>query len=173
MAETTPTRRLAAILAADVVGYSRLMGADEAGTLAALNAVLEDVVKPLLAAHNGRLVKLMGDGALAEFPSVVDAVTCAAAIQAAMEGHAPDAPEDRRIRLRIGVNLGDILIENDDIFGDGVNVAARLEALADPGGVCVSRTVVDHVGDRAGVGFEDLGPVEVKNIAAPSTPSAS
>lgn len=159
-------RRLSAILAADVVGYSRLMGADETGTLAALTALLDDIVKPLLHAHKGRLVKLMGDGALAEFSSVVDAINCAVAIQAAAENQAETVDQDRRIQLRIGINIGDIIFDGDDIFGDGVNIAARLEGLADPGGICVSRTVVTHVGDRTSIAFEDLGEVEVKNIAA-------
>lgn len=158
-------RKLSAVFAADVVGYSRLMGVDEAGTLAALRDVLDGVVAPLLDAHQGRLVKLMGDGVLAEFSSVVDAVNCAVAIQAASEERATSLSEDRRIRFRIGVNIGDIIIEGDDIFGDGVNIAARLEGLADPGGICVSRTVVDHVGDRAGIAFEDLGEIEVKNMS--------
>jgi len=158
-------RKLSAVFAADVVGYSRLMGADETGTLSALKDILEDIVKPLLDEHQGRLVKLMGDGVLAEFSSVVDAVNCAVAIQAATEKHAAAIPEDGRIRFRIGVNIGDIIIEGDDIFGDGVNIAARLEGLSDPGGVCVSRTVVDHVGERAGIAFEDLGEIEVKNMA--------
>lgn len=159
-------RRLSAVFAADVVGYSRLMGVDEAGTLAALGVILDDIVTPSLDAHKGRLVKLMGDGVLAEFASVVDAVNCAVAIQTATEERAAKLPEDKRIRFRIGVNIGDIIIEGGDIFGDGVNIAARLEGLAEPGGVCVSRTVVDHVGDRSGIAFDDLGEIEVKNIAA-------
>lgn len=159
-------RKLSAVFAADVVGYSRLMGLDEVGTRAALRAILDDIVTPSLDAHQGRLVKLMGDGVLAEFASVVDAVNCAVAIQAATEERAAALPEDKRIRLRIGVNIGDIIIEGDDIFGDGVNIAARLEGLADPGGVCVSRTVVDHVGDRSGIAFDDIGEIEVKNIVA-------
>lgn len=142
------------------------MAVDEAGTLAALKDILEDIVTPSLDAHQGRLVKLMGDGVLAEFASVVDAVNCAVAIQKATEARAEPLPEDRRIRFRIGVNIGDIIFDGDDIFGDGVNIAARLEGLADPGGVCVSRTVVNHVGDRAGIAFEDLGETEVKNMAA-------
>ena len=159
-------RRLSAVFAADVVGYSRLMGADEAGTLAALRDILDEIVKPLLHAHQGRLVKLMGDGVLAEFASVVDAVNCAVAVQSATEERATLLPEESRIRFRIGVNIGNIIIEGDDIFGDGVNIAARLEGLAEPGGVCVSRTVVDHVGERASIAFEDLGEIEVKNITA-------
>ncbi len=167
MTENGQTRRLAAIFAADVVGYSRLMGADEAGTLAALRTILDEIVKPTLEAHNGRLVKLMGDGALAEFGSVVDAVTCAVAIQSAMAEREKDAPEATRIQFRIGINLGDIIIEDDDIFGDGVNLAARLEGLAAPGGICASRTVADHVGARAGVSFQTMGLQTLKNFAEP------
>ena len=150
-------RRLAAILAADVVGYSRLMAADEAGTLAALKALRRDFIEPKIAEHHGRIVKLMGDGALVEFASVVDAVRCAVELQQGMAERARDVPRDRQIRFRIGINLGDIIIEDDDIHGDGVNVAARLEALAEPGGICVSRTVRNHVQDKLPLGFEDLG----------------
>jgi len=167
MDQSGTTRRLAAILAADVVGYSRLIGADEVGTLAALRVILDEIVKPLLNAHNGRLVKLMGDGVLAEFASVIDAVTCAVAIQTAMVAREKPNPEDARIRFRIGINLGDIIIEDEDIFGDGVILAARLEGLADPGGICVSRTVADHVGVKAGVAFAPMGMQQVKNIADP------
>ncbi len=130
MAEERVERRLAAILAADMVGYSRLMEADEAGTLAALKAHREDLIDPEIAEHHGRLIKLMGDGALVEFASVVDAVACAAAIQRAMAERNKGVPGDRRIEFRIGVNLGDIIIDGDDIYGDGVNIAARLEGLA-------------------------------------------
>ena len=158
-------RRLAAILAADVVGYSTLMNEDEAGTLSAVKSCLREVVEPAVAARGGRIVKLMGDGLLAEFPSAVHAVDCAAAIQDGMNGR--DEPEYRRIRLRIGVNLGDIIAEGDDIFGDGVNIAARLEGLADPGGVCVSGTVFDHVRNKVRLAFEDLGERQVKNIPRP------
>jgi adenylate cyclase len=132
------TRRLAAILAADVAGYSRLMGADEEGTLERLKAYRRELIDPKIAEHRGRIVKTTGDGLLAEFPSVVDAVGCAAEVQRGMLDCEPDVPDERRIRLRIGINLGDVIAEGDDIFGDGVNVAARLEALAEPGGICIS-----------------------------------
>jgi adenylate cyclase len=128
-------RRLAAILAADVVGYSRLMGEDETGTLAQLKAHRKDLIDPKIAEHHGRIVKLMGDGALVEFPSVVEAVQCAVEIQPAMAERNAAIPEDRRIEFRLGINVGDIIVEGDDIYGDGVNVAARLEGLAEPGGV--------------------------------------
>jgi adenylate cyclase len=167
MDQNGSTRRLAAVFAADIVAYSRLMGADEAGTLAALRAILDEIVKPVLAAHSGRLVKLMGDGVLAEFTSVVDAVKCAVAIQSDMAERERDMPDNCRIQFRIGINLGDIIIEDDDIFGDGVNLAARLEGLADPGGICVSRTVVTYVGSKAGVAFKPMGPKKVKNISEP------
>ena len=160
-------RRLAAILAADVVGYTRLMGADEAGTLARLKALRGEVIDPEIAAHNGRLVKLMGDGALVEFASVVDAVACAVAIQREMAARDEDMPEDRRITFRIGINLGDVIVDGDDIYGDGVNIAARLEGLAEPGGICVSRTVFNHVKGKVDFGFDDLGEREVKNIPEP------
>src|SRR5262250_1957065 len=151
------TRRLAAILAADVAGYSRLMGADEEGTHERLKAHLRELVNPKIAKHRGRIVKNTGDGLLAEFASVVDAVRCAAEIQRAMIDRNADTPEDKRIRFRIGVNLGDVIVEPEDIFGDGVNVAARLEALAKPGGICISATVCDHIGDRLPYAFEDIG----------------
>lgn len=154
-------RRLAAIVAADVVGYSRLMGRDESGTLAALKALRREVVDPPIAAHGGRIVKATGDGLLLEFASVVDAVRCVVEVQTAMAARGGD------IAFRIGVNLGDIIIDGDDIFGDGVNLAARLEALAEPGGICVSRVVRDQVRDRLDVTFEDLGEQQVKNIARP------
>ena len=160
-------RRLAAILAVDVVGYSRLMGADEAGTHARLRALRHDLIEPAIAAHHGRTVKLMGDGALVEFASVVDAVQCAVAIQRSMAERSADAAQDRRIDLRIGVNLGDVIIEGDDIYGEGVNVAARLEGLAEPGGICVSRTVFDHVRNKVDLGFEHRGEYQAKNIAEP------
>src|SRR5215831_3533954 len=161
------TRRLAAILAADVAGYSRLMGADEEGTHERLKAHLSDLVNPKIAEHRGRIVKNTGDGLLAEFPSVVDAVRCAAEIQRGMIDREPEVPEERRIRFRIGVNLGDVIAEGADIFGDGVNIAARLEGLAEPDGVLVSNTVHDHVRDRLPFAFEDLGEHQVKNITRP------
>ena len=157
-------RRLAAIFAADLVGYSRLMGEDEAGTLKRLKSLHDELVQPKIEERKGRIVKLMGDGLLAEFPSVVEAVQCAVDIQQSITGRETDLPRERRLRLRIGVNLGDIIVEDSDIYGDGVNVAARLEALADPGGVCVSGTVFDHVKGKIGVEFADLGEQRVKNI---------
>jgi TolB-like protein/class 3 adenylate cyclase/Flp pilus assembly protein TadD len=160
-------RRLAAILAADVVGYSRLMAADEAGTHARLKALQTDLIGPLVAGLHGRIVKLMGDGALAEFGSVVEAVQCAVELQRGVAEHQGELPADQRIALRIGVNLGDVIIEGDDIHGDGVNVAARLEALAEPGGVLISRTVRDHVQDKLPYRFVDLGERRVKNIPRP------
>jgi class 3 adenylate cyclase len=163
----TATRRLTAILAADVAGYSRLMGADEEGTHERLRAHFAELVHPKIAEHRGRGVKNTGDGLLAEFPSVVDAVRCAVEIQRGMAEREPEVPEERRIRFRIGINLGDVIAEEHDIFGDGVNVAARLEGLAEPGGICVSRVVRDQVRDRLDLGFEDLGEQQVKNIARP------
>jgi adenylate cyclase len=131
-------RRLAAILAADVVGFSRLMGADEAGTLERLKALRRELVQPKIAERSGRIVKLMGDGLLAEFPSVVEAVLCAVELQQDITAREPDLADERRIRLRIGINLGDVMVEGSDIYGDGVNIAARLEALAEPGGICAN-----------------------------------
>ncbi|MDJ0950837.1 MAG: adenylate/guanylate cyclase domain-containing protein [Alphaproteobacteria bacterium] len=158
-------RRLSAILAADVVGYSRLMEADEEGTLTALKAHRAEIIDPIIAAHHGRMVKLMGDGALVEFPSVVDAVACAVAVQRAIAERNAEEPEDRRIVFRVGVNLGDVIVEGDDIYGEGVNVAARLQELAEPGGICVSGDVYRHVEGKLDVGFDDLGQQTVKNIA--------
>jgi adenylate cyclase len=160
-------RRLAAILAADVAGYSRLMGADEEGTHERLKAHLGELVDPKIKEHRGRIVKNTGDGFLAEFASVVDAVRCATAVQCGMDEREPEVPEERWIRFRIGINLGDVIVEEHDIFGEGVNVAARLEALAEPGGICVSRVVRDQVRDRLDFAFEDLGEQQVKNIARP------
>jgi adenylate cyclase len=160
-------RRLTAILAADVAGYSRLMGADEEGTHERLKAHLGELVNPKIAEHRGRIVKNTGDGLLAEFASVIDAVRCAVEVQRGMIDREPEVPEERRIRFRIGINLGDVIAEEHDIFGDGVNVAARLEGLAEPGGICVSRVVRDQVRDRLDLGFEDLGEQQVKNIARP------
>jgi adenylate cyclase len=161
------TRRLAAILAADVAGYSRLMGADEEGTLERLKTHRRQLIDPKIAEHHGRIVKTTGDGLLAEFPSVVDAVRCAAEVQRGMLDREPDLPDERRIRWRIGVNLGDVIAEGDDIFGDGVNVAARLEALAEPGGICLSGTVHHHIRDKLPYPVEDQGQQNVKNIARP------
>ena len=160
-------RRLAAILAADVVGYSRLMGQDEAGTLARLEGLKAEILDPLIAQHHGRVVKLMGDGFLVEFASVVDALACALAWQDAVEVRASQVPEDRALRFRIGVNLGDVMVKGDDIHGDGVNVAARLEGMAEPGSVLVSRTVFTHAKGKVPATFEDLGERELKNIAEP------
>jgi len=160
-------RRLAAILAADMVGYSRLMSEDESGTLERLKSLRRELVQPKIRERKGRIVKLMGDGLLAEFPSVVEAVQCAVDIQQAMAGREADSPEERRIRLRISVNLGDIIVEGSDIYGDGVNVAARLEGLANPGGICISGTVFDHVKGKVDKDFVDLGERQVKNINQP------
>ena len=151
------TRRLAAILAADVAGYSRLMGADEEGTHERLKAHFGQLVDPKIKEHRGRIVKNTGDGLLAEFPSVADAVRCAVEVQRGMDDREPDLPEERRIRFRIGVNLGDVIVEEHDIFGDGVNVAARLEGLAQPGGICISRMVRDQIRDKLPYQFEDMG----------------
>jgi adenylate cyclase len=160
-------RRLAAILAADVAGYARLMGADEEGTHERLKAHRRELVDPKIGEHHGRIVKTTGDGMLAEFPNVLDAVRCAAELQRAMIDREAGMPEDRRIRFRIGINLGDIIVDGDDIFGDGVNVAARLEALSEPGGLCISRMVRDQIRDKLPYAFEDLGEQSVKNIARP------
>jgi len=161
------TRRLAAILAADAAGYSRLMGADEEGTHERLKAHLQDLVNPKIAEHRGRVVKNTGDGFLAEFASVVDAVRCAVEVQRGMAQREPEMSEERRIRFRIGINVGDVIVDEDDIFGDGVNVAARLEGLAEPGGICISRTVRDQIRDKLPYRFEDLGEQSVKNIDRP------
>jgi class 3 adenylate cyclase len=161
------TRRLAAILAADVAGYSRLMGADEEGTHERLKAHRRELVEPKIGEHSGRIVKNTGDGMLAEFPSVVDAVRCAAELQRAMIDREAGISEECRIRFRIGINLGDVIVEDNDIFGDGVNVAARLEALAEPGCLCISRTVREQIRDKLPYAFEDLGEQSVKNIVRP------
>src|SRR6266481_1744488 len=158
-------RRLAAIVAMDVVGYSRLMGADEVGTLTALKSHRTALLDPVVAAHHGRLVKSTGDGLLLEFASVVDAIGCAVAVQRGMLSRNAEVPEDKRLVFRIGVNIGDIIIDGSDIFGDGVNVAARLEALCEPGGICISRAANDHVRDKLRLSFADLGEQTVKNIA--------
>jgi adenylate cyclase len=160
-------RRLAAILAADVVGYSRLMAVDEGGTHARLKALRQDFIEPKIAEHHGRVAKLMGDGALVEFASVVDALECAAAIQKGVAERQAELPEDRRIAFRIGINIGDVIIEGEDIYGDGVNIAARLEALAEPGEICVSRTVYNHAKAKVALGFEPMGEHRVKNVPEP------
>src|SRR4029077_8957629 len=167
MPEERAQRRLAAILAADVVGYSRLMGANEAGTLAALKAHRKELIDSQIAEHEGRIVKLTGDGMLVEFPSAVNAVACAIEIQGKMRERNADVPDERQIEFRIGVNIGDIIIEDGDIYGDGVNVAARIESVAKPGGVAVSGTVRDHVGNRLDLTFEDTGEQALKNIERP------
>src|SRR5438477_4889734 len=167
MADERVERRLTAILAADVAGYSRLMGTDEEGTLAALKTLRREVADPKIKEHRGRIVNTTGDGLLSEFASVVDAVRCAVEVQREMAARNADVPAERRVDFRIGINLGDIIIDEDDIFGDGVNVAARLEALADPGGICVSRVVRDQVRDKLAISFEDMGERQVKNIARP------
>jgi len=161
------TRRLAAILAADVAGYSRLMGADEEGTHERLKTHLRELVDPKIREHYGRIVKNTGDGLIAEFPSVVDAVRCAVEMQRGMIDREPELPEERHIRFRIGINLGDVIAEEHDIFGDGVNVAARLEALAEPGGIFISRVVRDQVRDKLPYPFEDLSEQSFRNIARP------
>jgi len=174
-------RRLAAILAADVAGYSRLIEADEEGTLGRLRALRSQIIDPKIAGHKGRIVKTTGDGLLVEFASVVDALRCAAEVQAAIAENNAPIPPDRRIEFRIGINVGDIVVEDGDIFGDGVNVAARLEALAAPGGICVSARVQEDAAGRLGLAFEDIGEQALKNIVRPvrayrvvtATPSAS
>ncbi len=166
-AEKRVERRLAAIMAADVVGYSRLMGGDEIGTLRALQAHRRELIDPKIAAHRGRIVKTTGDGLLVEFPSAVEAVACAISVQRGIAVRNEGVAEDKRVIFRIGVNVGDIISEAGDIFGDGVNVAARLESLCEPGGLCISRAVRDQVRDKLPVAFDDLGEQQVKNIARP------
>jgi len=167
MAETRVERRLAAILAADVAGYSRLMGADEVGTLAALRAHRATLIDPKTAEHNGRLVKTTGDGLLVEFPSVVDAVRCAVEWQAGMAERDAAVPPEKRLAFRIGINVGDVIVEGGDVHGDGVNIAARLEQLAEPGGICISRAAYEQVRDKLPYKFHDDGEHAVKNIARP------
>jgi len=162
-----PTRRLAAILALDVAGYSRLMGVDEEGTHERLKTHHRQLVEPKIREHRGRIVKTTGDGMLAEFPSVVDAVRCAAEVQRGMIDREPQLLDEQRIKFRVGINLGDVIAESGDIFGDGVNVAARLEALAEPGGICVSGVVRDQIRDKLPIPLDDLGEQSVKNIARP------
>jgi adenylate cyclase len=161
------TRRLAAILAADVAGYSRLMGADESGTLQALRAIRAELIDPMIAGHNGRLVKTTGDGLLVEFQSVVDALRCATDVQAGMVERNSTVPDDTRVEFRIGINVGDVVVEDGDIFGDGVNVAARLEGLAEPGGICVSARVQEDAAGKLDLTFDDMGEQQLKNIARP------
>ena len=166
MAEGDVTRRLTTIVAIDVAGYSRLMGTDEAGTLARLKEH-RAATDPIYAAHGGRIVGTAGDGLLLEFPSVVEAVASAVEVRKVMAERNAPLPDDEKMLYRIGINLGDVLADGDDIYGDGVNVAARIEALAEPGGICISRTVRDNVRDRMDIALDDLGEVEVKNIARP------
>jgi len=161
------TRRLAAILAADVVGYSRLVSADEAGALARLATLRREIIEPTIAGHSGRLFKVMGDGFLVEFASAVQAVTCAMAIQRETEAAAVPLDDAKKMRLRIGIHVGDVMVEGDDLMGDGVNIAARLEGIAAPGGISVSRAVHDQVRDRIDVGFDDKGEITLKNIGRP------
>src|SRR5262245_16497268 len=160
-------RRLAAILAADVVGFSRLMEVDEVGVLGLLKAHREELINPRIADHHGTIVKLMGDGALVEFASVVDAVGCAMAIQRGMAERNAEATDERRIDIRIGVHLGDVIVEGEDIYGDGVNVAARLEGISEPGGICISQQAFDQIETKLHLRYEDLGNQRVKNIARP------
>jgi class 3 adenylate cyclase len=161
------TRRLTAILAADVAGYSRLMGADEEGTLAQLKEHRRELVDPKITEHRGRIVKTTGDGMLVEFASVVDALRCAVEVQRGMAERNADVPQDERIEFRVGINVGDIIIDGDDIYGDGVNVAARLEGLAEPGGICVSARVQEDARGKLEIAFEDLGKHQLKNIERP------
>ncbi len=160
-------RRLAAILAADVVGYSRLMGADEEGTLSALLACRREILDPMIAEHRGRVVKTTGDGFLAEFTSVLDATLCAVDVQRDVRGRNISVPRDKRLEFRIGINVGDVIIEDSDIFGDGVNIASRLEGIAEPGGIVVSTIAHDAVNNRLNAEFRDLGELSLKNIARP------
>jgi adenylate cyclase len=172
MADVRVDRRLVAILAADVAGYSRLMGRDEEGTLAALKACRRELIDPSLAEHRGRIFKTMGDGVLVEFASAVDAVRCAMEIQRAMVEHNTDMPEDRRIEFRIGINVGDIIIDEGDIYGDGVNIAARVEALATPGAVCLSENAYQQVKGKLALDISDMGERHLKNIAQPGAAGA-
>ena len=165
MAQDKIDRRLAAILVADVVGYSRLMGEDEAATLRAMQEHRFALVNPTIGQHHGRIVKLMGDGILVEFQSVIDAVECAVSIQRGMISRNAGVPEDRQIRFRVGINLGDVLIEDDDIYGDGVNISARLQEQAEPNGVCISSTVIGHLDGDIGHRFSDAGAHQFKNIS--------
>ncbi len=160
-------RRLAAIFIADIVGYSRLMGTDESGTLAQVKTHRKELIDPKVEEYGGRIFKTTGDGFLVEFPSVVDAVQCAVEVQRVMASHNVNVPEDRRVEFRVGINLGDVIVEGDDIFGDGVNIAARLEALAKPGGICISGSTRDQVRDKLAFVFEDMGEQSVKNILRP------
>src|SRR5262245_51075604 len=167
MSEQAPQRRLAAILAADVVGYSRMMQADEAGTMAALKSRRTEILQPLVSKHHGRIIKVMGDGVLVEFPSAIEAVSCAVALQEAMAVADDGAEESRRVVLRIGINLGDVMVEGGDLYGDGVNIASRLEGMAEPGGITVSGKVREEASGKIACEFVDLGEKTLKNIAGP------
>ena len=167
MGEARVERRLAAILAADVAGYSRLMGVDEEGTLTALKAYRREVIDPKIAEHRGRIVKTTGDGALVEFASAVDAVRCAMEIQRAMTERIAEIPEGRRVEFRIGINVGDIIIDEGDIYGDGVNVAARVETLASPGTICLSDDAYRQIKGKLALDVIDMGEQQLKNIAEP------
>jgi adenylate cyclase len=163
----TAIRRLAAILAADAAGYSRLIGADEAGTLQAFKTIRAELFDPTVAEHHGRLVKTTGDGFLVEFSSVVDALRCAVEFQAHISERNATVPTDKRIEFRLGINVGDVVVEDGEVFGDGVNVAVRLEGLAEPGGICVSARVQEDAAGKPDVPFEDLGEQQLKNIMRP------
>jgi adenylate cyclase len=165
MAEAHVERRLAAVLAVDVAGYSRLMGIDEEGTLAALKAHRRELIDPKIAEHRGRMVKTTGDGALVEFASAVDATRCAMEIQSTMAERNASIPEGRRVEFRIGINVGDVIIDEGDIYGDGVNIAARIESIAQPGGICLSDDAYRQVRDKLDLNFQDFGEQELKNIA--------
>src|SRR5688572_16187653 len=167
VATSRAERRLAAIMAADIVGYSRLIERDEAATLDAIRTLRADVIDPLLSEHHGRIVKLMGDGTIVEFGSVVDAVACAVAIQKGVAAQQAEIPTERRIVFRIGVNLGDVVVEGEDLLGDGVNIAARLEQLCPPGGVLISGTAYDHLQGKLDVPITFIGEQQVKNIERP------
>jgi adenylate cyclase len=167
MASDQVKRKLAAILAADIAGYSRLMGADEAGTLARLKEYRRELIDPKNKKYRGRVVKTTGDGILIEFPSVVDAVSCSIEVQQGMRERNADVPTEERIEFRIGINLGDVIIEGRDLYGDGVNIAARLEGLAEPGGICISQTVLNHARGKIALEVDDLGERALKNIAKP------
>ena len=165
--DTQPSRRLAAIVAADIAGYSRLMEVDEESTVWEMNACRRDVIDPLLAVHNGRVANTAGDSLLLEFPSAVDAVRCAISVQQQVDVRSRDVPEDRQLKFRIGINVGDVIGHGDDLLGDGVNVAARLEGLSEPGGICISRSVRDQIVGKLDAGLEELGEIQVKNISRP------
>jgi class 3 adenylate cyclase len=167
MASIRVERRLAAIVAADIVGYSHLIEVNEAETLATIRTLRRDVINPLLTEHGGRLVKLMGDGALVEFGSVVDAVVCSVAIQKTVADQQAEIRPERRIIFRIGINLGDVVVEGDDLLGDGVNIAARLEALSEPGGIYIADTVQRQLSGKTNLAFEDVGERSLKNIEVP------